>query len=61
MAAGRLLVVVARRRWHWRPWQLVLAAVTFGGIELSFLGANLAASSELQGLARAAVRRYGRA
>ena len=36
-----LLVVVARRRWHWRPWQLVLAAVTFGGIELSFLGANL--------------------
>ncbi|HEY7101379.1 MAG TPA: potassium transporter Kup [Mycobacteriales bacterium] len=36
-----LLVVVARRRWHWRPWQLVLAAVTFGGIELSFLAANL--------------------
>jgi KUP system potassium uptake protein len=36
-----LLIVVARRRWHWRPWQLVLAAVTFGGIELSFLGANL--------------------
>jgi KUP system potassium uptake protein len=36
-----LLVVVARRRWHWRPWQLVLAAVAFGGIELSFLGANL--------------------
>ena len=36
-----LLIVVARRRWHWRPWRLVLAAVTFGGIELSFLGANL--------------------
>ena len=36
-----LLVVVARRRWHWRPWQLVLAAVVFGGIELSFLVANL--------------------
>jgi KUP system potassium uptake protein len=36
-----LLVVVARRRWHWRPWQLVLAAVVFGGIELSFLAANL--------------------
>jgi len=36
-----LLVVVARRRWHWRRWQLVLAAVTFGGIELSFLAANL--------------------
>jgi KUP system potassium uptake protein len=36
-----LLIVVARRRWHWRPWQLVLAAVVFGGIELSFLAANL--------------------
>jgi len=36
-----LLVVVARRRWQWRPWQLVLAAVVFGGIELSFLAANL--------------------
>ena len=36
-----LLVVVARRRWHWRPWQLVLAGVVFGGIELSFLAANL--------------------
>jgi KUP system potassium uptake protein len=36
-----LLVIVARRRWHWRPWQLVLAAVVFGGIELSFLAANL--------------------
>ena len=32
-----LLLVVARRRWHWRPWQLVLAAVTFGGVELSVL------------------------
>jgi KUP system potassium uptake protein len=36
-----LLVVVARRRWHWRPWQLGLAVLVFGGIELSFLGANL--------------------
>jgi KUP system potassium uptake protein len=36
-----LLLLVARRRWHWRPWQLVLAAVAFGGIELGFLGANL--------------------
>jgi KUP system potassium uptake protein len=36
-----LLVVVARRRWHWRRWQLALAAVTFGGLELSFLAANL--------------------
>jgi KUP system potassium uptake protein len=36
-----LLVVVARRRWHWRPWQLVLAAVVFGGIELTFFGGNI--------------------
>jgi KUP system potassium uptake protein len=36
-----LLNVVARRRWHWRTWQVVLAAVVFGGIELAFFGANL--------------------
>jgi KUP system potassium uptake protein len=36
-----LLVVVARRRWHWRPWQLGLAVLAFGGVELGFLGANL--------------------
>ncbi len=36
-----LLVVVARRRWHWRPWQIGLAVLAFGGVELSFLGANL--------------------
>jgi KUP system potassium uptake protein len=27
--------------WHWRPWQLALAAVAFGGLELTFLAANL--------------------
>jgi KUP system potassium uptake protein len=27
--------------WHWKPWQLVLAGVAFGGIELTFLAANL--------------------
>jgi KUP system potassium uptake protein len=36
-----LLIVVARRRWRWRTWQLVLAAVAFGGVELAFFGANL--------------------
>jgi KUP system potassium uptake protein len=36
-----LLLVVARRRWRWRTWQLVLAAVAFGGVELTFFGANL--------------------
>src|SRR4051812_5353032 len=36
-----LLLIVARVLWHWRPWQLVLAGVAFGGIELTFLAANL--------------------
>jgi KUP system potassium uptake protein len=36
-----LLLLVARALWHWRPWQLVLAAVGFGGVELTFLSANL--------------------
>ena len=36
-----LLIVVARRRWRWRPWQLVLAAVAFGGVELTFFGGNI--------------------
>ncbi|MFL6770842.1 MAG: KUP/HAK/KT family potassium transporter, partial [Sphingomicrobium sp.] len=29
-----LLLIVARVLWHWKPWQLVLAGVAFGGIEL---------------------------
>jgi KUP system potassium uptake protein len=36
-----LLLLVARMLWHWRPWQLALAAVAFGGVELTFLAANL--------------------
>jgi len=36
-----LLLVVARQRWHWHTWQLVLAAVAFGGVELTFFSANL--------------------
>jgi KUP system potassium uptake protein len=36
-----LLLVVAHRRWHWARWQLILAGVAFGGVELAFFGANL--------------------
>ncbi len=36
-----LLLVVARLLWHWGPGKLALAAVAFGGVELTFLSANL--------------------
>src|SRR4029453_9336702 len=36
-----LMLLVARVLWNWRPWQLALAAVAFGGVELTFLAANL--------------------
>jgi KUP system potassium uptake protein len=36
-----LLLLVARVLWHWQPWKLALAAVAFGGVELTFLSANL--------------------
>jgi KUP system potassium uptake protein len=36
-----LMLLVARVLWRWRPWQLALAAVAFGGVELTFLAANL--------------------
>ncbi len=36
-----LLLLVARVLWHWPPWKLALAAVAFGGVELTFLAANL--------------------
>jgi KUP system potassium uptake protein len=36
-----LMLLVARVLWHWNPWQLALAAVAFGGVELTFLAANL--------------------
>jgi KUP system potassium uptake protein len=36
-----LMLVVARVLWHWQPWKVVLAAVAFGGVELTFLSANL--------------------
>src|SRR4051794_15652302 len=36
-----LLLIVARVLWRWRGWQLALAAVAFGGVEATFLAANL--------------------
>ncbi|SDJ04781.1 KUP system potassium uptake protein [Frankineae bacterium MT45] len=36
-----LLLFVARGRWHWATWKLVLFAVVFGGIEFTFFSANL--------------------
>jgi KUP system potassium uptake protein len=36
-----LLLVLARAAWRWPPWKLALAAVAFGGVEATFLGANL--------------------
>ena len=36
-----LMLVVARVLWRWQPWKIVLAAVVFGGVEVTFLSANL--------------------
>ncbi|GAA2748615.1 potassium transporter Kup [Amnibacterium kyonggiense] len=36
-----LLLTVAPLLWHWRPWKIVLAAIAFGGLELTFLSGNL--------------------
>jgi KUP system potassium uptake protein len=36
-----LMLVVARVLWSWPPWKIALAAVAFGGVELTFLSANL--------------------
>jgi len=36
-----LLLFVSHVLWHWRPWQSAVAAVVFGGIEVTFLSANL--------------------
>ncbi|RFA10800.1 potassium transporter Kup [Subtercola boreus] len=36
-----LLLLVARRLWGWGPVKIGLAAVVFGGLELTFLSANL--------------------
>jgi KUP system potassium uptake protein len=36
-----LLLLVAPKLWHWKPWKIVLAAVAFGGLEVTFLAGNL--------------------
>jgi KUP system potassium uptake protein len=36
-----LLLLVARPLWHWRLWKLILVAIVFGGLELTFLAGNL--------------------
>jgi KUP system potassium uptake protein len=36
-----LFLVVARAQWRWPTWKLVLAAVVFGGVEVTFFAANL--------------------
>lgn len=36
-----LLLVVARPLWQWSAWKITLAAVVFGGLELTFLAGNL--------------------
>jgi KUP system potassium uptake protein len=36
-----LLLAVARVLWKWPRWKLALAAVAFGGVEATFLAANL--------------------
>jgi len=36
-----LLLVVARALWRWNAWQLGLAALVFGGIELAFFSGNI--------------------
>ena len=36
-----LMLIVAPLLWHWRRWKIVLAAVVFGGLELTFLAGNL--------------------
>jgi KUP system potassium uptake protein len=36
-----LLLIVARVLWNWQPWKLILAGIAFGGVEATFLAANL--------------------
>ncbi|WIB78227.1 potassium transporter Kup [Curtobacterium sp. MCPF17_002] len=36
-----LLLLVVRPLWKWKTWKLVVAAVAFGGLELTFLAGNL--------------------
>jgi KUP system potassium uptake protein len=36
-----LLLIVARRGWHWPTWRVVVLGVVFGAIELTYFAANL--------------------
>jgi len=36
-----LFLIYAATAWEWARWKLAVAAVVFGGVELTFLGANL--------------------
>jgi KUP system potassium uptake protein len=36
-----LFVIYVTTAWHWARWKLVLVAIVFGGVELTFLAANL--------------------
>src|ERR1700712_3332043 len=36
-----LLLLVVRPLWHWKMWKIVVVAVVFGGLELTFLAGNL--------------------
>ena len=36
-----LLLIVARAKWRWAKWKLVVAGVVFGGTEFTFFSANL--------------------
>jgi KUP system potassium uptake protein len=36
-----LFLVVARAAWHWATWKLVVAAIAFGGAEITYFAANL--------------------
>ena len=36
-----MLLVLARIKWHWPIWRVVLIAVLFGGLELSFFSGNI--------------------
>jgi KUP system potassium uptake protein len=36
-----LFLIVARVRWHWPAWRLVVLGIVFGGVELTYFTANL--------------------
>ena len=36
-----LLLLVVRPLWHWSLWKIIVAAIIFGGLELTFLAGNL--------------------